>query len=429
MVSAILFLSLIVLLALSEPIAISLGLSSFATIFLQQPISLQTFVQSMLQGLNSFPLMAVPLFTFAGEIMGQGGISKRLINVFRIVNGRFTGGLGTVTIITCLFFAAIAGTGSAAVAAIGLIMIPSMVEHGYDKGYASAIISTAGTVGVIIPPSVCMVVYAVAAGVSISALFMAGIIPGIVIGIVLCVYQYIQARRRGYKGEDIHYSVREIIKILLEALPALLVPVIILGGIYGGIFTPTEAAAVAGTYGIIVGLFVYKEIKLKDLPHIFYRAVIMCSVVLIIIGVSTGFGRILTISQVPNKIANAILSITTNKYLVLLFINILLLFVGTFMETNAAIIILVPIVMPILMQLGINPVHFGVVMVMNLSIGFITPPLGANLFMASQVGELSFDRLVKNIWPWIIVMIGVLVIVTYFPAISLYLPKIMGMHI
>lgn len=427
MVAGILFISLILFLLLSVPIGVSLGLSSLAVIVTQNPISMETFVQSMLQGLNSFPLMAVPLFTFAGEVMGKGGISRRLIDVSSLLTGRFTGGLGIVTIITSLFFAAIAGTGSAAVAAIGLIMIPTMVKKGYDKGYASALVATAGTVGVIIPPSVCMVVYAVAAGASISGLFMAGIVPGLLIGVGLILYSVIYSKKHGYKGDDKKYTAKEAGKTIVNAIPGLMIPVIILGGIYGGIFTPTEAAAIAGIYGVLIGIFVYKEIKFKDLLHLAFRSVLMSAPVLMIIGISTGFGRILTITQVPTAIANMILGITNSKILVLLLINILLLIVGTFMETNAAIIILTPILLPIVTMLGVNPIHFGIIVVMNLSIGFITPPLGANLFMACQVGEISFDDLVKKIWPWILVMLVLLMLITYIPGISLCLPKALGM--
>ena len=426
MVAILLFVSLILFLLLSIPIGVSLGLASLTTIRTMDCISMTTFVQSMIQGLNSFPLMAVPLFTFAGEVMGKGGISRRLIDLARVFTGRFTGGLGIVTIVTSLFFAAIAGTGSAAVAAIGLIMIPAMVKNGYDKGYSSALVATAGTVGVIIPPSVCMVVYAVAAGASISGLFMAGIMPGLLIGAGLILYSVFYSRRHGYKGEDKRYTPGEIWQIILKAIPGLMIPVIILGGIYGGVFTPTEAAAIAGVYGVIVGLFIYREIKPSALIYIMYRSVLMCAPVLLIIGISTGFGRILTITQVPVMIADAILGLTSSKILVLLLINVLLLIVGTFMETNAAIIILTPILLPIVTRLGVNPIHFGIIVVMNLSIGFITPPLGANLFMACQVGEISFDKLARKIWPWIVVMVALLMLVTYIPQISMALPEAMG---
>ena len=376
MVAILLFVSLILFLLLSIPIGVSLGLASpdhHPDHGLYQHDHLCTVHDTGTEFLSADGGAAVYL---CGEVMGKGGISRRLIDLARVFTGRFTGGLGIVTIVTSLFFAAIAGTGSAAVAAIGLIMIPAMVKNGYDKGYSSALVATAGTVGVIIPPSVCMVVYAVAAGASISGLFMAGIMPGLLIGAGLILYSVFYSRRHGYKGEDKRYTPGEIWQIILKAIPGLMIPVIILGGIYGGVFTPTEAAAIAGVYGVIVGLFIYREIKPSDLIYIMYRSVLMCAPVLLIIGISTGFGRILTITQVPVMIADAILGLTSSKILVLLLINVLLLIVGTFMETNAAIIILTPILLPIVTRLGVNPIHFGIIVVMNLSIGFITPPLG-----------------------------------------------------
>lgn len=429
MTALILFGSLIVLLLLSVPIGISLGIASVLAIFTVQPISLDSFTQTMIQGLNSFPLMAVPLFTFAGDIMGRGGISKRLLDVTGLLFGRFKGGLGIVSIAACLFFAAISGTGSATVAAIGLIMIPNMVNKGYDRSFSGALISTAGTVGVIIPPSICMVIYAVAAGVSVTGMFMAGIGPGLLIGLALSVYTIIFSYKNGYEGEKQNYSIKEVTRILVDAIPALLVPVIVLGGIYGGVFTPTEAAAIAAVYGIIVSIFIYKEVKFSELPAIGFNSTLLCAAVLVIIGVSAGFGRILTISNVPVMIANAILDITQNEILILFFINVLLLIVGTFMETNASIIILVPILLPVVTALGVNPIHFGIIMVLNLAIGFVTPPLGANLFMASQIGNIKFDDLARSILPWIMVMIGVLMLVTYFPFISLKIPQMMGIPV
>ncbi|MEG0075333.1 MAG: TRAP transporter large permease [Eubacterium sp.] len=429
MVSIVLFASFIIFLLISVPIGIALGLASLATILLLDPISMETFSQSMVQGLNSFPLIAVPLFAFAGDIMGKGGVSKRLLDLVGIVFGRFTGGLGIVSIITCLFFAAISGTGSATVAAVGCIMLPTMFAKNYDKVFSASMIATAGTVGVIIPPSICMVVYAVAAGVSVTGLFTAGIIPGLVIGLALIIYTVIKSKKLNYVGEKRTYTSKEVIHIVLEAIPALMVPVIILGGIYGGLFTPTEAAAVAAVYGVFVSVFVYKEVKIKELPHIMFNSVYMCATVLIIIGISAGFGRILTITQAPVAIANTILGLTSSKVLILIMINVLLLIVGTFMETNSAIIILTPILLPIITQIGVNPIHFGVIMVLNLAIGFITPPLGANLFMACQVGKVRFDDIMKGIVPWIFVMIIVLMIITFIPEISLALPQMMNMPI
>ncbi|QSX07704.1 TRAP transporter large permease [Alkalibacter rhizosphaerae] len=425
MTAAVLFGSFLVLLLLSVPIAISLGLASVITIFTTDAITINSFTQTMIQGLNSFPLMAVPLFTFAGDIMGRGGISRRLLNVTNIFFGRFNGGLGIVAIVTCLIFAAISGTGSATVAAIGMLMIPEMVRKNYDKTFSSALIATSGTVGVVIPPSVPMVIYSVAAGVSVTGLFISGVIPGLLIGGVLIFYTYIYSKKHGYEGDDRRYTFKEIVKIIIDAIPALLVPVIILGGIYGGIFTPTEAAAVGCVYGIIISIFIYKEVKIKDLPAIGFNSIYLCAAVLIIIGISTGFGRILTISQVPVMIAEAILSITSSKILILMAINILLLVVGTFMETNAAIIILTPILLPVVVSLGVNPIHFGVIMIVNLAIGFITPPLGANLFMACQVTGVKFDALAKAIIPWIAIMIFALLLITYLPSITLWLPRLL----
>lgn len=429
MLIPVLFSSFIIFLLFTVPIGIALGLASVLTIYVTSVISLETFAQTMIAGLNSFPLMAVPLFTFAGDIMGRGGISKRLLGVAGLLFGRFTGGLGMVAIAACLFFAAISGTGSATVAAIGFIMIPSMVNKGYNKVFSSSMIASAGTVGVIIPPSIPMVIYSIAAGVSVSGMFIAGVIPGLLVGLVLMGYTWIYSKRHGYTGDSSNYTFRQSIKIIIEAVPALLVPVIVLGGIYGGVFTPTEAASIAVVYGILVSLFVYKEVDAKSLPAIAFNSVLICSTVLIIIGTSAGFGRILTISQVPVKIAEFILGITTNTYLIILMINIMLLIVGTFMETNASIIILVPILLPVVQQIGIHPIQFGVIMVLNLAIGFVTPPLGANLFMAVQVSGIKFDDIAKGIIPWIIVLIIVLALITLIPALTLWLPQILGVAI
>lgn len=429
MIMLILFGSFILFLCLSVPVAISIGLASVLTILVASPISIESFTQTMIQSLNSFPLMAVPLFTFAGDIMGRGGISRRLLNVSSVFFGRMTGGLGVISIVTCLFFAAISGTGSATVAAIGLIMIPAMVAKNYDKPFATSLVATAGTVGVLIPPSIPMIIYAVAAGVSVTGMFTAGIGPGLLVGIALIIYVLYYANKNGYKGDERIYSLKEALLIFVNAIPALLIPVIILGGIYGGVFTPTEAAGIACIYGIIVSVFVYKEVKISELPFIAYRACLLCAPVIIIIGISSGFGLILTITQVPTAIADFILSIASNKVVILILINILLLIVGTFMETNAAIIILTPILLPIVTALGVNPIHFGLIMILNLAIGFITPPLGANLFMAAQISNTKFDHLIKAIIPWIIVMIIVLLLVTFIPSISLFLPKLFNIPV
>lgn len=413
----------ILMLIISVPIGVSLGIASVVTILVLNPVSVDSFTQTTIQGLNSFPLMAVPLFAFAGDIMGKGGISKRLLDLASILFNRVTGGLGVVAIVASLFFAAISGTGSGTVAAIGTIMIPAMVARNYNKAFSGALVATAGTLGAVIPPSITMIIYAVTAGVSVTGMFSASIGPGILIAIALIIYTLYYARKKGYQGEGEQFLFKEFIIKFIKAIPALLLPFIVLGGIYGGVFTPTEAAAVAVVYGILVSVFLYKEVKISELPYIGFNAVMLSAAVLIIIGVSSGFGHILTIAQVPSTISDWILGISSNVILVLLLINLLLLFVGTFMETNAAIIILVPILLPVVMELGVDPIHFGIIMIINLAIGFITPPVGANLFMASQVSQIKFDELVRAIVPWILVMIVVLLIVTFIPSISLWLPS------
>ncbi len=425
----ILFTSFIFLLLFGVPIAIAQGVASLLVIALFNPISAESFGTAMTMGFDSFPIVAIPLFTFAGDIMGRGGISKRLVNCAKILCGRSTGGLGIVTVIACMVFAAISGTGSATVAAIGLIMIPQMVQANYDKVYSTCLVSTGGAIGVLIPPSIPMVLYALSANVSITAMFTAGFPVGILVGLVLCAYVFITSKQRGYVGDTKRYTFKETVKVLFNAIPAILVPVIVLGGIYRGAFTPTEAAAIACFLGILVSVFIYKEVSFKEIPFLGFRSVSIGAPVMLIIGISYGFGRILAITQTPEIIAEGILGLTTNAILLLILINLLLLFVGTFMDSAPAILILTPILLPIVTALGMNPVHFGLVMILNLSIGFITPPLGANLFTATQISNVKFDILAKNIWPWVAVMIIVLLIITYIPEISLFFPRLLGIPV
>jgi C4-dicarboxylate transporter DctM subunit len=428
-VIATLFVTFLVLLLLSFPIAAAQSIASVLLIFSDDPLSIESYTKAIVSGFNSFPLVAIPLFTFAGDIMGKGGISKRLINTSKIFLGNVTGGLGIVSVVACMIFAAISGTGSATVAAIGLIMVPEMVKAGYDRAYSASLVATAGTIGTIIPPSICMVVYAIAAGTSVTAMFTAGFPVGIIVGTALCIYTYISSKKNGYKPVIIRYTLKEIIAIFIDAIPSFAVPLIVLGGIYGGVFTPTEAAAAGCFLGVLISVLIYKEVKISEIPYLAFRSVYISSPVMFIIGVSTGFGRLLAITQMPIKIADLILSITSSTILLMLLINVLLLIVGTFMETNAAIIILTPILLPMVTAIGINPVHFGMVMILNLAIGFVTPPVGANLFMASEISRVRFDILAKTIWPWVFVMVCVLMLITYVPEISLFLPRMLGIRI
>ncbi|KAB0303661.1 TRAP transporter large permease [Vibrio fortis] len=426
MTSALLFGSFGLLLLIGVPVGIALAGASMLAILSLPFLNIEFLVQGLVTGLDSFPLLAVVLFTLAGNLMSQGGISKRLLHVAEVFFGHFTGGLGIVAIVACMFFASISGTGSATVAAIGLTMIPSMVKKGYDRSFAGALIASSGGIGVIIPPSVVMIVYAITAEVSVTKMFMAGIVPGLVVGLVLIGYCLIVSKIRGYKGNEKKASWSERITALREAIWAMLLPVIILGGIYSGIFTPTESAAIGVLYGLFFGMFVYKELDYKKVVKIILESSLLVGAVLVIVGASVTFGRILTLERLPTEIAQFILSITDNKLLILLCITALLLIVGTFMETLAAIVILTPILLPIVTALGMDPIHFGIVMIVNLAIGFVTPPLGANLFMASQVGNVPIESLSRAILGWIGAMLVALMIITFVPAISLTLPNLLG---
>lgn len=421
MIAAILFGSFFLMLVIGVPVGIALGVASMLVIVFLPFLNIEFLVQGLISGLNSFPLLAVVLFTLTGNLMSKGGISKRLLHLAEVFLGRYTGGLGIVTIVACMFFASVSGTGSATVAAIGLTMIPSMVARGYDRGFAASVVASSGGIGVIIPPSVVMIVYAITAEVSVTDMFIAGILPGIVVGLVLIVYCVLQARHRGYTGDGKHYTAAERWQALFDAGWALLIPVIILGGIYTGIFTPTESAAIGVIYGAFFGIVVYKEITFEKLFRIIIESSLLAGTVLVIIGTSVAFGRILTLERVPTEIAEWILSLTDNAVLILLAINLLLLIVGTFMETLAAIVILTPILLPITTSLGISPIHFGIIMIVNLAIGFITPPLGANLFMAAQVGNIRIEELSKSIVGWVAAMLVALLVITFIPAISLVL--------
>ena len=333
----------------------------------------------------------------------------------------FTGGLGAITTFTAMFYAAISGSGPATVSAIGSFMIPEMEEKGYDKGYATALSAAAGTIGVIIPPSIPFVIYGVATGTSIGDLFKAGILPGLVMGIALMVYNWYICKRHGWKGNGRKFSVKALWKSFLDAFWAILSPVIILGGIYSGKFTPTEAAAVSCVYTFIIGTFVYKEIRWKEFVDCMKDTVIIAGATSFIVGMSTSFAYVMTLEQVPETLSAFILGLSSNKIVVLLIMNVFLLIVGMFMDNISSCTILAPILLPVATALGVNPVHFGILMTMNLAVGFITPPYGVNLFVGSSVARIPFERVVKWIWPLIGTILVVLLLTTYVPQLSLLL--------
>jgi C4-dicarboxylate transporter DctM subunit len=427
MISLLLFGLFIALLVTSVPVAISLGLASTAALIYSGKVSSSFIAQGLVTSIDSFPLMAVPFFILGGDLMGHGGLSKRLLQVGNVFFGRFTGGLAIIAVVTCMFFAAISGSGPATVAAVGAILLPAMYREGYPKGFSIGLVASAGCMGIIIPPSIPMVIYATSSNASISAMFMAGVFPGLLIALALIAVAYFTSKKNNYRGVGTRYSRQEILATLNDAKWALLVPVIILGGIYGGIFTPTEAAAVGVIYGFVVGVFVYKELKFKDLYKIIAGSALTSASVMIIVGTATIFGRVLAIERIPVMIAEYIVQLTSSPALILLLINVLLLFVGMFMETLAAIIILTPILLPVVVAVGVDPVHFGIVMIVNLAIGLVTPPVGVNLFVGARVGGSTLEAVSRGSMPFLLAMFIILLLVTYVPSLSLFLPELMGL--
>ncbi len=426
MESLIIFVVFFIAVFLSIPIGISMGLAVIVYIFAQGTIDFNYIVSGMFTATDSFPLMAIPFFVLSGALMEGGGLSKRLVNFFDSLVGQFTGGLAIVTVITCMFFGAISGSAPATVAAVGTIMVPSMVEKGYDKRFAIALIAASGCLGTIIPPSIPMVMYGVATGASISTMFSAGILPGIVCGLMLIILSVVICKKRGFVGNGQKFSIKRVFCELKEAIWAIFVPVIILGGIYGGFFTPTEAAVVATMYSLIVGIFIYKELKIQTIYERLASSANTTGTILIIVGVGTILGRVLTLEGVPTMIANGMLGMSTNKWVILLLVNILLLICGCLLETTSAILILSPILYPVMQAVGVDLIHFGIMMVVNLSIGFITPPVGVNLFVACGIGNIKFEELVKRIVPFLIALMVGLVLIVVFPNISLLIPKLSG---
>lgn len=413
----VLFGTMFLLMMIGSPIAVALGVATMVTMTATTNISLTTMSTACLSGLDSFPLMAIPFFMLAGNLMKSGGISRRILDFADAVVGWVTGSVGMVTVVASMFFAALSGSSPATVTAIGGITIPEMKEEGYDPAYATAITAAAGTIGVIIPPSIPFVIYGVAAQCSISDLFLAGIIPGILIGVVLMIVNYVTAKKCGF-GHTKKFHAGHLLRTLGDSIWALLVPVIILGGIYGGIFTPTESAVAAIIYSIFVGVFIYHELDLKSILEAFKETALINGQTTFLVGISMAFARFLTMSQVPGTLAKGILGIS-NPIAILLVINLFLLVVGCFIDNISSTVILTPILLPIVAGIGMSPIQFGIVMTVNLAIGFITPPYGCNLFFASAISNVSVVDIAKKILPMIGVMLIVLMALTFKPALSI----------
>ncbi|SDI68332.1 TRAP transporter large permease [Natribacillus halophilus] len=421
--ASLLFILLGVFLLLGVPIAFALGLASVITVWQGDFTQMVVVVQQIFNSINSFPLMAIPFFILAGYLMQSGGISERLIGFSNTLVGNISGGLAIVAIITSMFFAAISGSGAATTAAIGSILIPAMVTKGYDEKFAAANQASAGALGVIIPPSIPLILYAVSANVSVGDMFIAGILPGILVTMSLIIFAYLYSKVKGYVGVK-KTSFKEIFIAGRKAILALFMPFLVLGGIYGGIFTPTEAAVVAVIYAFIVGVIIYREIKLRDIIEIFRKSASMTAIILSVIGTAGLYGYIMQNLRVPNMMSDAVVGTVASPIIFLLLSAVLLLIVGMFIEAAAAILIFVPILLPIAVEFGVDPVHFGIIMVVNLAMGLFTPPVGLNLFVASQISNVSIGRLTTAVIPFVAILLINVLIISFMPFLSTWLPSL-----
>ena len=430
------------LLLLGAPITVALaGAAMGAFLALgKDPIA---FVQIAFTSVGAFPLMALPAFVLAGALMEAAGISKRLVDFAETLAGPITGGLGAATVIACLFFGAISGSGPATTAAVGMLMIPAMTQRNYDRSYASAVTAASGGLGIIVPPSIPMVIFGIAAmglmpppeaiathgqfaSLSIPKLFIAGVIPGMVMAGALLGMNYFISRKSGYRGLTEQWSFSEIKTALRKGIWSLLAPVIILGGIYTGLFTPTESAVVAIFYTLFVGIFLHRELRWRTFFNSLRTTTWITGRVLLILFAATVFGRLLVEQRIPAVIAESLLSRTGNIYLIWAMVIVFLLFVGMFMETLAAIMILVPVLLPVMYTVGVDPTHVGIVVICALSVGFMTPPLGENLFVASGIGGSTVEQIVARVYPFVLVSVAAIFLIAYVPQLSLWLPSLVG---
>ncbi|MEO8012832.1 MAG: TRAP transporter large permease [Polaromonas sp.] len=417
--SAIMIFTMVACFALTVSVAVSIGLAAILGIYLTDA-SMLISVKEMYNSINKFPLAAIPFFILAGNIMETGGISRRLVEFAKSLVGGVQGGLPMTCVLTCMIFAAVSGSSVATTFAIGAVLIPALIKHNYPVPFAAALQATSAELGVIIPPSIPMILYGVSAEVSIGELFIAGIGPGILVAGGLMLFVWVYCKIKGWGKKDGEDRMR-VIPATLNAGWALLMPVIILGGIYGGIFTPTEASAVAVFYALIVGTLVYREINLRDLGNILSKSALSSAVVMFIIANAGMFAFLITRAGVPEAIGIWLVGVLDSAALFLLGINAALFLIGMFIETSAAIIVLAPILVPVAIHFGIDPVHFGVIMIINLALGMITPPFGVNLFAASAVAKISVDKIIRDLIPFVLVIVACLMLVTYFPSLSLAL--------
>lgn len=423
-IAGILFLSFIVLLFANVPIALSLGVSSIIAM-LVAGVPLDLLPMTIYSSIGKFTLLAIPFFILAGNTMEKAGISDKLIDLANKCVGHKKGGLAIVCVVTSCFFAAISGSGPATVAALGVIVIPAMMKAGYGKGMPSALMAASGSIGVIIPPSIPFVVYGAIAGVSIGKIFVAGIIPGLLMGAALIVASLFLVKKMNIKQQQ-KATGKEVWKAFVDAIWGLMMPVIILGGIYGGIFTPTEAAAVAAVYGILVGMFVYKKITIKSLYVLLNESAIGSAVIMIIVACASFFAWFCTTEGIADMVSQFLINASGNKFMFLLLMNVILLIAGCFLDAISALYIFTPILLPVAMQFGYDPIVLGVVMTVNLAIGMITPPVGVNLYVACGVSKISLKEISRNVLPFLFASVVALLLITYIPQIALFLPNLMG---
>ncbi|TCP99823.1 TRAP transporter large permease [Serpentinicella alkaliphila] len=413
--------SLFGFLLIGVPVAFCLGLAALVMMGMQN-FGYDVLVQKMVGGIDSFPLLAVPFFMLAGEIMNTGGIAKRIINLSNALVGHITGGLGLVNIVASMFFGGISGSSVADTAAIGGLLIPAMKEDGYDADFSAAVTASSSTMGIVIPPSIPMILFGLISGVSVVKMFLGGIIPGILIGFSLLFLTYFISKKRNYPKGD-KFSLIRVFKALKESIWAVLLPVIIIGGIISGYFTPTEAAVVSVVYALIVSLLIYKEMTIKDLPKVLIDTGKTTGIVMLVAGTAMVVAWLLTVVRIPQTIATTILSISENPFVVLLIINFFLLLVGSVMDLTPALLILGPVLLPVAREVGIDPVFFGVMMVINLGIGLVTPPVGTILYISCGIAKISLERIVKAMMPFLVTQVAILLIIIIFPQLVLWIPN------
>ena len=425
MVILTLLISFAFFLLIGVPVAFVLGLTPLVAFFLEGEIPHMLAAQRIFTGMDNPVLMAVPFFILAGNIMSAGGMTRRLVAFCNVLVGSFRGGLAYINVVISMLFAGITGAAVADTSAVGSILIPAMKKEGYDVDFSTAVTATSSTIGPIVPPSIPFIIYGVLGEVSIASLFLAGIIPGVLLGLSQMGVVAYYSRKRNYPKGSL-MSVREALKATFDAALVLMMPLIILGGILTGIFTPTESACVAVFYALIISLFVYRDIKPIDLPKIIINTAVTSSLVMLVIGTASIFSWLLASKEIPQYITEAVINITHNRIAILLLINIVLLMVGTFMETTASLIILTPVLLPLMDKIGVDPLHFGVIIVLNLVIGLTTPPVGVCLFIACAIGEIKLEQITKAILPFLLASILVLLIVTYWESLILAIPKLFG---